>query len=137
MTAEKTDDVKSLKDDSPIIFYTFEYLSDSARFHTLLEERFRNTGHTRRIEFRPWDCYHEIPDTDGDIYVYDACTMSALVDKGIIRGPQQDQGENIRFSVHDMCERVDMPKKRLYPGEQHFRDRRRPVGTSEVYDRIL
>ena len=85
MTAEKTDDVKSLKDDSPIIFYTFEYLSDSARFHTLLEERFRNTGHTRRIEFRPWDCYHEIPDTDGDIYVYDACTMSALVDKGIIR----------------------------------------------------
>jgi hypothetical protein len=85
MAAEKTVDVKSLKDDSPIIFYTFEYLGDSSRFRTLLEERFRNTGHTRRIEFRHWDCYHEVPETDGDIYVYDACTMSALVDKGIIR----------------------------------------------------
>ena len=41
MAAEKTVDVKSLEDDSPIIFYTFEYLSDSARFRTLLEERFR------------------------------------------------------------------------------------------------
>ena len=85
MTAEKTVDVQSLKDDSPIIFYTFEYLRDPARFRTLLEERFRNTGHTRRIEFRDWNCYHEIPDTDGDIYAYDACTMSALVNKGIIR----------------------------------------------------
>ena len=85
MAEEKTVDVKSLEDDSPIIFYTFEYLSNSARFRTLLEERFRNTGHTRRIEFRHWDCYHEIPDTDGDLYCYDACVMSALVDKGIIR----------------------------------------------------
>ena len=75
----------SLNDASPIVFYTFEYLTDSARFHTLLEERFRSTGHTRRIEFRHWDCYHEIPDTDGDLYCYDACVMSALVDKGIIR----------------------------------------------------
>ena len=85
MAEEKTVDVKSLEDDSPIIFYTFEYLSNSARFRTLLEERFRNTGHTRRIEFRHWDCYHEIPDTDGDLYCYDACVMSALADKGIIR----------------------------------------------------
>ena len=85
MAAECTVDVGSSKDDSPIVFYTFEYLSDSARFHTLLEERLRNTGHTRSIEFRHWDCYHDIPDKDGDIYVYDACTMSALVDKGIIR----------------------------------------------------
>ncbi len=85
MTVEKNIDVESSKDDSPIIFYTFEYLSNSARFLTLLEERFRETGHTRRIEFRHWDCYHEIPDTDGDIYAYDACAMSALVDKGILR----------------------------------------------------
>ena len=85
MAAEKTVDVKSLEDDSPIIFYFFVYLSNSDRFRTLLEERFRNTGHTRRIEFRHWDCYHEIPDTDGDLYCYDACVMSALVDKGIIR----------------------------------------------------
>ena len=85
MAAENTVDVKSLNNDAPIIFYTFEYLSDSSRFRKLLEERFRNTGHTRKIEFRYWDCYHEIPDTDGDIYAYDACTMSALVDKVIIR----------------------------------------------------
>lgn len=85
MSAEKTVDVEPSKDDSPIIFYTFEYLSNSDRFRTLLEKRFRDTGHTRRIEYRYWDCYHDIPDTDGDIYAYDACTMSALVDKGIIR----------------------------------------------------
>lgn len=85
MTEEKHVDVESSKDDSPIIFYTFEYLSNSARFRTLLEERFMSTGHTRKIEFRHWDCYHEIPDTDGDIYAYDACAMSALVDKGILR----------------------------------------------------
>ena len=85
MAAERTVDVESLQDDSPIIFYTFEYLSNSSRFRTLLEDRFRESGHTRRIEFRHWDCYHEIPDTDGDIYAYDACTMSALVDKGILR----------------------------------------------------
>ena len=85
MSAEKTVDVEPSKDDSPIVFYTFEYLSNSDRFRTLLEERFRNTGHTRKIEFRYWDCYHEVPDTDGDIYAYDACAMSALVDKGIIR----------------------------------------------------
>ena len=85
MATEKAIKSKSLEDDSPIVFYTFEYLSNSARFRTLLEDRFRNTGHTRRIEFRYWDCYHEIPDTDGDLYAYDACAMSALVDKGIIR----------------------------------------------------
>ena len=85
MKEEKYVDAESSKDDSPIIFYTFDYLTNSARFIALLEERFRSTGHTRRIEFRHWDCFHEIPDTDGDLYAYDACAMSALIDKGIFR----------------------------------------------------
>lgn len=85
MEEKKAAGAASLRDDSPVIIYTFVYLRDPDRFRTLLEERFRKSGHTRRIEFRDWNCYHEIPDKDGDIYMYDACAMSALVDKGIIR----------------------------------------------------
>ena len=72
-------------DSSPIIFYYYKNLSDPAFFWRLLEKRFRESGHDRPIEFRCWDCYHELPGKDGDIYCYDGMVMSALAYNGYIR----------------------------------------------------
>lgn len=71
-------------DDSPIIFYYFYDFSDTDHFCTLLEHRFRASGHTRPIRFVSWNCYHEEPGRDGDLFIYDAVCMSALVDKGYL-----------------------------------------------------
>ena len=69
---------------SPIIFY-YDELDGMEYLWPRLEDRFRQTGHTRPILFREYDCYKELPGTDGDLYTYDAIVLSALVDKGFFR----------------------------------------------------
>ena len=69
---------------SPIIFY-YDSLEGLEHLWPALEERFRQTGHTRPIIFREYDSYKELPGTDGDLYTYDAIVLSALVDKGFFR----------------------------------------------------
>ena len=69
---------------SPIIFY-YDELDGLEYLWPRLEERFRQTGHTRQILFREYDSYKEMPGTDGDLYTYDAIALSALVDKGFFR----------------------------------------------------
>ena len=54
-------------------------------FPAMLEERFRQSGHDRPIEFRSWNCYKDIPGEDGDLYAYDGVVMPALVGKGLLR----------------------------------------------------
>ena len=69
---------------SPIIFY-YDHLDGLEYLCPRPEERFRQTGHERPILFREYDCYKELPGTDGDLYTYDAVVLSALVDKGFLR----------------------------------------------------
>ncbi|MBR2811023.1 MAG: hypothetical protein IKD69_06545, partial [Solobacterium sp.] len=69
---------------TPIVIYHFFDLTDADYFCRLLEGRFRSSGHTRRIVFRKWNCYHELPGQDADILVYDAIIMSALAEKGFL-----------------------------------------------------
>ena len=69
---------------SPIIFY-YDELDGLEYLWPRLEERFRQTGHSRPILFREYDSYRELPGTDGDLYSYDAIVLSALVDKGFLR----------------------------------------------------
>ena len=69
----------------PIIFYYFDELTDTSVFREVLERRFRETGHERRIEFRSWHCYSGLPEDKGDLYAYDGIVMSALAEKGLIR----------------------------------------------------
>ena len=71
-------------DDSPIVIYYFYDLTDTDYFCLNLERRFRESGHTRGIEFRNWNCYRRLPGEDGDIFIYDGITMTALVDKGFL-----------------------------------------------------
>ena len=72
-------------DISPIIIYYFYDLSDTAHFCRALQQRFRETGHTRPLEFIEWNCYKGQPGRDGDIFIYDAVAMSALVDQGYLQ----------------------------------------------------
>ena len=69
---------------SPIIFY-YDEIDGMEYLWPRLTERFRQTGHARPIIFREYDCYKELPGTDGDLYTYDAIVLSALVDKGFLR----------------------------------------------------
>ncbi len=68
----------------PIVFYYFN-MTGSDSFKKLLEDKFRQTGHMRPVVFKEWDCCKELPGTDGDLYLYDCVTMSALADKKYIR----------------------------------------------------
>ena len=70
--------------ESPIVIYYFFDLADTDYFCRNLERRFRESGHTRRIEFRNWNCYKSLPGEDGDIFIYDGITMTALVEKGYL-----------------------------------------------------
>ncbi len=70
--------------ESPIIVYYYDILTEPELFCCLLERRFRETGHTRPIEFRSWPCYRELPGRDGDLFIYDGITASALEEKGFL-----------------------------------------------------
>ena len=72
-------------DASPIVIYYFYDLSDTAYFCRILQQRFRETGHMRPLQFIEWNCYKEQPGKDGDIFIYDAVAMSTLVDKGYLQ----------------------------------------------------
>ncbi len=69
---------------SPIVLYYYDELTDTDWFCKLLKQRFRASGHMREIKFVKWDCYKELPGRDGDLFIFDAVTMSALVDKGFL-----------------------------------------------------
>ncbi|MBE6725433.1 MAG: hypothetical protein E7576_09635 [Ruminococcaceae bacterium] len=71
-------------DESPIVIYYFYDLTDTDYFCLNLERRFRESGHTRRIEFKNWNCYKRLPGEDGDIFIFDGITMTALVEKGYL-----------------------------------------------------
>ena len=73
------------RDLSPIVFYYFFDFSNAEAFCRLLSRRFRESGHKREIEFRCWNCYHEEPDRNGDLFCYDALVLSALVANNVIR----------------------------------------------------
>ena len=65
------------------IYYYFDF-TDTDHFCRKLEQRFRETGHERPLEFVNWNCYRQQPGMDGDIYIYDAIALTALVDKGYL-----------------------------------------------------
>ena len=73
------------EDLSPIIFYYYYDLADTDAFCELLGRRFAESGHSREIIFRNWNCYNEPPGRDGDVYCYDAMLLSTLADEGYIR----------------------------------------------------
>ena len=88
-------------DESPIVIYYFFDLTDTDYFCLHLERRFRESGHTRRLEFRNWNCYKSLPGEDGDIFIYDGITMTALVEKGFLhRLPEIiDTGEMFGWTI--------------------------------------
>ncbi len=65
---------------TPIIIYN-DHLGGLEYIWSLLEKRFRQAGHRRPLIFKEYDCYKELPGTDGDLYTYDAIVLSALADK--------------------------------------------------------
>ncbi|MBO7372788.1 MAG: hypothetical protein J6U19_00930 [Oscillospiraceae bacterium] len=71
-------------DEESIIIYHYFDLSDPEGYCRALEGRFRQSGHTRPIVFKNWNCYTSEPGRDGDLFFYDAVVMSALVDKGYL-----------------------------------------------------
>ena len=69
---------------SPIVIYCYYDFTDANYFCRELERRFRESGHTRPVIFHNWNCYQDLPGRDGDIFIYDAIAMSALVNKGFL-----------------------------------------------------
>ena len=71
-------------DNTPVRIYYYYDFTDTVHFCRRLEQRFRETGHERPLEFINWNCYKEPPGRDGDIFISDAIALSALVDKGYL-----------------------------------------------------
>ena len=71
-------------DNTPVRIYYYYDFTDTVHFCRRLEQRFRETGHERPLEFINWNCYKEPPGRDGDIFIYDAIALTALVDKGYL-----------------------------------------------------
>lgn len=84
--ADKVRDNEKL---SPIKFYYFN-MTGTESFVTLLEKRFRESGHSRAIVFKEWNSYKELPGTDADLLLYDGIVMSVLVDKGFLEPVPKD-----------------------------------------------
>lgn len=84
MTIQKSDTAGGVSEAlSPVIFYYFN-MTGTESFCTLLEDRFRQTGHSRPILFKEWNCYNELPGEDADLIAYDGVVLSALADKGYL-----------------------------------------------------
>ena len=73
-----------MMDNTPVKIYYYYDFTDTVHFCRRLEQRFRETGHERPLEFINWNCYKEPPGRDGDIFIYDAIALTALVDKGYL-----------------------------------------------------
>ena len=73
-----------MTDNTAVRIYYYYDFTDTAHFCRRLEQRFRETGHERPLEFINWNCYKQQPGMDGDIYIYDAIALTALVDKGYL-----------------------------------------------------
>ena len=73
-----------MMDNTPVRIYYYYDFTDTVHFCRRLEQRFRETGHERPLEFINWNCYEGPPGTDGDIFIYDAIALTALVDKGYL-----------------------------------------------------
>ncbi len=73
-----------MSENSDIIFYYFN-LTGTDSYRELVEDRFRRTGSARKIDFREWNCYKDLPKTDGDLYAYDGVVLSSLAAKGFLR----------------------------------------------------
>ena len=73
-----------MMDNTPVRIYYYYDFTDTVHFCRRLEQRFRETGHERPLEIINWNCYKEPPGRDGDIFIYDAIALTALVDKGYL-----------------------------------------------------
>ena len=78
--ARKAPDSKSL---SPVNFYYFN-MTGTQSFCDLLEKWYRESGHSRPINFINWNCYKELPGEDADLIAYDGVVLSALANKGFL-----------------------------------------------------
>ena len=77
--------MQNIESKSPIVFYYMSELAHAEGFCHLLERRFRQLGHDRKIEFRKWNCYCEEPGRDGDLFAYDGMAMTTLVNRRFLR----------------------------------------------------
>ena len=73
-----------MEDNTSVRIYYYYDFTDTDHFCSKLEQHFRETGHERPLEFISWNCYRQQPGMDGDIYIYDAIALTALVDKGCL-----------------------------------------------------
>ncbi len=73
-----------MMDNTPVRIYYYYDFTDTVHFCRRLEQRFRETGHERPLEFVNWNCYKGPPGRDGDIFIYDAIALTTLVDKGYL-----------------------------------------------------
>ena len=70
-----------MKDNTSVRIYYYYDFTDTDHFCSRLEQHFRETGHERPLEVISWNCNRQQPGMDGDIYIYDAIALTALVDK--------------------------------------------------------
>ena len=91
---------KNVSDDIIKIYYFYDF-TDTDHFCRKLEQRFRETGHDRPLEFVCWNCYQQEPGRDGDIFIYDGVTMTALVNKGYLHELPQiiDVSDMFRWTI--------------------------------------
>lgn len=68
----------------PIVFYLYNVFN-SEEIRQLLVDRFRSSGHSRRIDFINWDCLNEKPPRGGDLYVFDSVILSHMCATSHIR----------------------------------------------------
>ena len=61
----------------PIVFYLYNAFN-SEEVRQLLIDKFRSSGHCRRIDFIDWDCLNEKPPRGGDLYIFDSVVLSHM-----------------------------------------------------------
>lgn len=62
----------------PIVFYLYNAFN-SEEVRQLLIDKFRSSGHCRRIDFIDWDCLNEKPPRGGDLYIFDSVVLSHML----------------------------------------------------------
>ena len=68
----------------PIVFYLYNAFN-SEEVRQLLIDKFRSSGHCRRIDFIDWDCLNEKPPRGGDLYIFDSVVLSHMCANSYIR----------------------------------------------------
>ena len=90
----------------------YPYVSDIAKFQTVVSEAWEKEHPEVKLHFADWDCYESDPDPSLDVFVFDSIYLSSFVEEGLLTPiPEekiQDKEDILPFALDDCISKGEL-----------------------------